>query len=278
MEHPHLWSGLYIPSDREIFRKARLYTLHKKSNVSLLGQLTIAEEVRRRKRMLNYSLAIKPSSLERATRGQRAVSQGVDAAKALVAALWNRDLDEFNRHLSTLVPTVSNFSIAAYRRVMRVLNRISQRRKFEVFRLNHMVEQVPNPDSRISLSAQRDHFGQNRVRLDWQLRPIDIRNIIRAQIIIDQELRRSGLGRLRIDLEGETPPPDLHGGWHHMGTTRMHVDPTKGVVDENCKVHGISNLYIAGPSVFPTGGCANPVLTIVALTVKLADHIKRVMV
>ena len=65
------------------------------------------------------------------------------------------------------------------------------------------------------------------------------------------------------------------GGWHHMGTTRMHVDPKQGVVDKNCRVHGISNLFIAGPSVFPTGGYANPSLTIVALAVRLADHIKR---
>jgi choline dehydrogenase-like flavoprotein len=58
-----------------------------------------------------------------------------------------------------------------------------------------------------------------------------------------------------------------------MGTTRMHVDPRKGVVDENSRVHGVSNLYISGPSVFPTGGHANPVLTLIALTLRLSDHI-----
>ena len=120
-------------------------------------------------------------------------------------------------------------------------------------------------------------LGQNRVCLDWRLHSTDIRSIIRAQEIIDEDLRSSNLGRLEIELRDETPPPDLHGGKHHMGTTRMHVDPKKGVVDANCKVHGVANLYIAGPSVFPTGGCANPVLTIVALTARLADHIKKIM-
>ena len=62
-----------------------------------------------------------------------------------------------------------------------------------------------------------------------------------------------------------------------MGTTRMHVDPKKGVVDAHCRVHGVSNLFIAGPSVFPTGGYANPVLTIVALAARLADHMKLIM-
>jgi len=73
----------------------------------------------------------------------------------------------------------------------------------------------------------------------------------------------------------EQVPPTIHGGWHHMGTTRMHEDPRRGVVDPNCTVHGISNLHIAGASVFPTVGCANPVLTTVALALRLADHLSK---
>jgi choline dehydrogenase-like flavoprotein len=138
-----------------------------------------------------------------------------------------------------------------------------------------MAEQVPNPHSRVTLAPQRDCLGQNRVRLNWQLSAIDILSVIRTQHIIDSELRRAGLGRLYTQLRDETLPPNLHGGYHHMGTTRMHADPKKGVVDANCRVHGLSNLFIAGPSVFPTGGYANPTLTIVALAVRLADHIKK---
>ena len=103
---------------------------------------------------------------------------------------------------------------------------------------------------------------------------MDILSAARAQEIINEELKRAGLGRLLTTMEGRTPPQNLNGGWHHMGTTRMNNDPKKGVVNEDCRVHGITNLFIAGPSVFPTGGYANPVLTIVALTVRLADHIK----
>jgi choline dehydrogenase-like flavoprotein len=65
--------------------------------------------------------------------------------------------------------------------------------------------------------------------------------------------------------------------WHHMGTTRMHDDPKQGVVDRNCQVHGIDNLFIAGSSVFPTGGYNTPTLTIVALALRLADHLKAEM-
>jgi choline dehydrogenase-like flavoprotein len=65
-----------------------------------------------------------------------------------------------------------------------------------------------------------------------------------------------------------------HWSWHHMGTTRMADDPRRGVVDVACRVHGIRNLYVAGSSVFPTSGFASPTLTIVALALRLADHLK----
>jgi len=66
----------------------------------------------------------------------------------------------------------------------------------------------------------------------------------------------------------------MFGNQHNIGTTRMHREPRSGVVDENCRVHGVANLYVAGSSVFPTEGTANPTLTIVALALRLADHIK----
>jgi len=72
----------------------------------------------------------------------------------------------------------------------------------------------------------------------------------------------------------ESWPPTLGGGWHHMGSTRMSTNPREGVVDENCRVHGIPNLYVAGSAVFPTGGVANPTLTLVAMSLRLSDHLK----
>ena len=83
-----------------------------------------------------------------------------------------------------------------------------------------------------------------------------------------------------IDLDGDDPtawPTPVYGGYHHMGTTRMHVSPAEGVVDAQCRVHGIANLFVVGSSVFPTGGHANPMLTIVALALRLADRVKAVM-
>ena len=66
----------------------------------------------------------------------------------------------------------------------------------------------------------------------------------------------------------------LSGGWHHMGTAKMHDDPKHGVVDANCKVHGIDNLHVAGSATFATAGAPNPTLTLVALTLRLSDRVK----
>ncbi len=94
--------------------------------------------------------------------------------------------------------------------------------------------------------------------------------------IVAAEFGRAGLGRVQITFE-ETArdwPADLAGGWHHMGTTRMSDDPRTGVVDRDCRVHGFANLYVAGSSVFPTPGSGTPTMTIVALALRLADHLK----
>jgi choline dehydrogenase-like flavoprotein len=85
----------------------------------------------------------------------------------------------------------------------------------------------------------------------------------------------TGLGRVRLLLpEQGIAPLDLTGSHHHMGTTRMHRDPKQGVVDANSKLHGIANLSVAGSSVFPTYGAVNPTLTIIALALRLADHLR----
>lgn len=143
-----------------------------------------------------------------------------------------------------------------------------------VFQLDNMAEQAPNPESRVTLADDRDALGLPRVRLDWRLGRSDMDSMVRAQEIFDSELRRSGIGRLVIDHDRAMLRRLVKGGWHHMGTTRMHVDPRKGVVDEHGRVHGIANLYVAGSSAFPTGGYSNPLLTVGALAIRMADRLK----
>ncbi|QEH33311.1 Fructose dehydrogenase large subunit [Aquisphaera giovannonii] len=143
--------------------------------------------------------------------------------------------------------------------------------------LNCTSEQMPNPESCVTLGNDLDAFGLRRIVVDWRLTEADRSGMATSNRLLDEELKRAGFGRLRSTFpEGDEGwPAGMHGDQHHMGTTRMHKDPNQGVVDENCRVHGVSNLYAAGSSVFTTGGTFNPTLTIVALALRLADHIKQ---
>lgn len=278
MEHPHLLSGTYVSSKLDVEDATRLYSFHTVNNVPIYGRLVLSEEVLCRERLLNYSVAINPKFWPPTVRA--CASKVLRSCQLVGQAIRGGQFREINRHLRDLIPFLFNEATPAISRKVigiikrKVTNKLFSVRKSEVFLLNHMSEQAPNPDSRVMLSDELDARGQRRVKLNWQLSAMDMHSIIRAQQIIDEELRRAGLGQLEIELKDEVPPPDLHGGWHHMGTTRMHRDPRKGVVNEHCQVHGIHNLFIAGPSVFPTGGYANPTLTIVALAIRLADHVK----
>ena len=132
--------------------------------------------------------------------------------------------------------------------------------------------------NRVMLSDERDRLGRRRVRIEWRIGEADVENMRRVTQLFDQAVRQAGVGYL------ERAFPDAPAAWrrvlecgkHHMGTTRMHVASRLGVVDENSRVHGTSNLFVTGSSVFPSGGYANPTLTIVALAVRLGDHLKRI--
>jgi choline dehydrogenase-like flavoprotein len=141
--------------------------------------------------------------------------------------------------------------------------------------LRAQAEQAPNPDSRVTLGARRDRFGLPVARVDWRPTSSDRASIRASQEAVDTVLRAAGLGHVEFMLGDEHPPALLEGNFHHLGATRMHTDPSLGVVDANCRVHGVRNLYVAGSSVFPTYGCSNPTLTVVALALRLADHLKK---
>jgi choline dehydrogenase-like flavoprotein len=142
-------------------------------------------------------------------------------------------------------------------------------------RFELIVEPQPDRDSRVTLCRERDALGMPRVRIDWRLGPLVRRTFDRTVQILGDELTRQGIAEVQLpDLLGDGPwPSSLEGTWHHMGTTRMHDSPRHGVVDRNCQVHGMANLYVAGSSVFPTCGANYPTLTLVALAYRLSERL-----
>ena len=148
--------------------------------------------------------------------------------------------------------------------------------------LGIIIEQALNRDSRILLSDELDAFGQRRIALDWRYSAMDAHTMQTAATLVAQEFAERGVGRVKLKdwlLTDDLAWPQLNDGQgevalnHHMCTTRMSSDPRQGVVDADCRVHGVSNLYIGGSSVFATAGHANPTYTIVQLALRLGDHL-----
>jgi len=136
-----------------------------------------------------------------------------------------------------------------------------------------MSEQLPNRDSRIALAEETDALGLPRVRLEWSFQAADEEHMRRSVRLFGRELGQKAIGRVRCAWDER---PMFLDSWsrHHIGMTRMHRDPTRGVVDADARVHGVEGLYVAGSSVFPTSGIANPTLTLIALALRLAEHLQ----
>lgn len=140
------------------------------------------------------------------------------------------------------------------------------------------VEPASNPNSRVTLMDQLDALGQRKSSVDWQLSDSVYHTFARVAEMFAREAGASGIGRVKIFAPWPpTPPTDwwerMWPASHHIGTTRMADAAKRGVVDRDCRVFGLNNLYIAGSSVFPSAGTVNPTLTLVALALRLADHL-----
>ncbi|WP_082462466.1 GMC oxidoreductase [Agromyces sp. Leaf222] len=144
------------------------------------------------------------------------------------------------------------------------------------YALHYHSEQVPDPDSRLTMEI--DEAGRPELRIDYRYREQDVDSLLRCHELLDEQLRSSGIGRLEYPAPDEAAVRALiweqaTDGFHSIGTTRMSVDPADGVVDGDCRVHGTSNLHIASSSVFRTAGEANPTFLAATLAVRLAHHL-----
>jgi choline dehydrogenase-like flavoprotein len=141
-------------------------------------------------------------------------------------------------------------------------------------------EMAPNADSRVMLSEERDALGMRRVKLDWRLGELERRTASEYMKVLAGEFERLGFGAYDLaplrawDEAGWDAI--AHDSAHHMGTARMHESPQFGVVDSECRVHGISNLFIGSSAVFPTSSRSNPTMTILALAIRIADRVKQI--
>ncbi|WP_454840086.1 GMC oxidoreductase [Pseudomonas hormoni] len=140
-----------------------------------------------------------------------------------------------------------------------------------------LIEQFPNRNSGITLLDERDALGVRKVSINWEVAPEDRRTIKCIGMEVAKCFADTGLGFVKLEecVYDVSVPLKVAPHAHHMGTTRMASAPEFGVVDENCKVFGIDNLYVAGSSVFATAGASNPTMPLLQLALRLADHLNR---
>ncbi len=262
MERLSARAGVFLAAQPNFRRRTALYERHEAVSGPGLAALALTESTIRAEGLLNAAFFVVP-------RPRAFTSEGVRSAVTLYRAMRRRPLlpglrgHAFNvlRHPGDVART----GWAALR---------PDDRRRDAFVIAAQAEQAPNRDSRITLGTRTDPLGLPRPRLDWRLSDLDRSSLRRSQDILDGSFQAAGLGRLDLKIGDEDPPALFIGAYHHMGTTRMSADGASGVVDPDCRVHDTANVYVAGSSVFPTAGYANPTLTIVALAIRLADHIK----
>jgi choline dehydrogenase-like flavoprotein len=147
--------------------------------------------------------------------------------------------------------------------------------KANLYSIDFHAEQQPNAASRVMLDSAHDALGMPRLRIDWRYVAGDLDTVQRAIALLAAEFARTGVGRL--DYEPDTVEAEMtrYGAYpgHHIGTARMGSDPRDSVVDANCRVHGVDNLFVASAAIFPTSSQANPTLTVVAMSLRLAAHL-----
>ncbi len=250
MEHLEVQSAwLHLPAPAQL----KLYTFQGNTGTRMRCELAISPEGQTRYRMLNGTCSFMPWELAK------------DMTPAI--KMWASEdprVNEDSMHSMWSSHGKSNTTHAE---------------GFNVWELKTRIEQAPNPDSRITLSNERDGLSMPRAQLHWELTPFEKYSMRTLYELIGQQLGIHGIGRMQLmdylrDPDDHSWPDTTGGGWHHMGTTRMSDDPQFGVVDAHNKVHGISNLYMAGASVFVTAAAPNPTLTITALSLRLSAHLK----
>lgn len=262
-DHLLIRGGIIRPDTPDFATRLGLYRKHRHADSTRLhAKVAVDEQILRERRLLNCAFFITHVSRSRTTPGTRS---SVVLRRALT---WRPVPDQLLLHARRAAAGLPGVAWAAWQELRNA-------RRPDTFQLQAEAEQAPNPDSRVTLSSRsRDAFGLPRARLEWRLTDLDRRSLTAAEDIIGETLRASRLGRLEHKLADQRPFDMFSGCWHHIGTTRMHDDPRYGVVDRDSRVHGMANLYVAGSSVFPTGGYANPTFTVVALALRLADHLK----
>lgn len=257
-----LWlhAGHVVLSERTSLDQ--LSSFHGPEGADLGGGLRVAEEVQRERNLLNVAFFLIP-------RPAPVTSDAVRSLLTLRKAIDRRPfIPEIGWHAKNVLTGVRDLANLGKSRFVSSPP--------TVLTLRAQGEQAPNRESRVTLGSRRDDLGVPVPRVTWRMVDDDLRSIEASAQVVDSVLRSTGLGRVEWTARLDSTTL-IEGLYHHLGTTRMHADRRQGVVDADCRVHSVDNLFVTGSSVFPSYGASNPTLTIVAIAVRLADRLREVL-
>ncbi len=273
MNHPHVPAGEVYMTKHD-YNHLRLYYPwnQTKYDYTYLATFRLPDELVRKKEILNVHIMIRTLS------DYMYQTDSITAYWALDDLIKRSHLSMSEREQNDLQVIVKDFDQLLPDINRKLLHDPSVNSAY-YYTLYVRSEQQPNPDSKITLNSHKDLLGQNEIDLDWQFTALDKISIRESMLALASEFGSTGIGRVRLFdwLEKDDNYWSKNTGevCHHSGTTKMNVNPRLGVVDKNCKVHDVANLYMAGSSVFPTVGASNPTFTIVAMSVRLSDFLKK---
>ncbi|MEM6890612.1 MAG: GMC family oxidoreductase [Pseudomonadota bacterium] len=267
MDHPTGGSGFVWPHEALNDKVNWAQDLVSADGTDMRYVWRLHEDVLERERLSNAQFYVIPYSSDSSVRQRkRDAWQGYQGLKSLAKWTLNREGHNFSlsRSYCNFI-TNADAMAGEYLFPRGAVNRML---------LKYETEQQPDKASRITLTETQDRLGLPLPNLHWSPSEDDRQSVIRTTELIGQAVGAADLGRLAFEDGRDERYWNMVTSWHQLGTTRMSVAPSDGVVNENALVHGTQNLFVAGGSIMPTGGRANPTLTITALSIRLADHLR----
>jgi choline dehydrogenase-like flavoprotein len=277
MDHFRTISGVLTPADPHVFERAGLYDVRRTGDRVRMGKIVPTDALMEANSLVNSAAMVLPKLPPGLVGDVKALRNVVRPGGAGI-----RDRLAALRTGAVATASVGRTALEMAVRQRRVPPRtdagwsqlLGNAGRYRTFEIEHQVEQVPNRDNRILLGSGLDRFGRRVAELRLRWSPADLRSLRRTQKLFADAVASSGLGEFAIEPWDEWPALTTPAGAAHpMGGTRMHDDRRRGVVDAGGRVHGVRNLFVAGSSVFPTGGYSNPTFTVLALAIRLADRL-----
>ncbi len=283
MDHSLVPSGNFYLHDPKTIKDFSFYDMRLLSGTSVLGKLKLSTQIMRKHQLRNFTATLFPMPAFQEV-------EALMSTKYLLEAVVNRKFPtELKKTISAIYKSRSYLLRVFYEKlrydtpIMPGFGRggwskLANEQKYKRLELLAFAEQSPNPNNRVTLINEVDELGCKKINLHFKWDEGDINSIKKAQHIFAESLTQTGLGRFGLPDDFAVHPNRLIGLHHMMGTCRMSETPQQGVVDKNCRVFGMQNLYVAGSAVCTTGSYANPTLTNLALSLRVADIIKNELV